>query len=165
MSKPPILQGKHIISLRLSFVVSDNVLMRLILFFFLFTTGAFAQDCSKIDVSLHGNIVFNTKVIFNEFPKVWTVNSDRFSSLFLKVKEGLEIDTVKFDLEYKNSRKTFTREVNTKKNKKGFMHIKDLSFQKNILPSYRMLPVKMKMEVLSKKKIICEQSYRLEVIL
>ena len=139
--------------------------MRLFLLIFLFTTGAFAQDCNKLGVYLHGNIIFKTKVLFNEFPNVWTVNGDRFSSLFLKVKDGLAIDEVKFDLEYKDSSKTYSKKINNKKNKKGLMHIEELSFQKDILPNYRMLPVKMKMKVLNKKESICEQNYRLEVIL
>lgn len=139
--------------------------MRIILFLFLFSTGAFAQDCSKLDVYLYGNIIYKNKVLFNEFPKVWTVNGDRFSSLFLQVKEGLKVDEVLIEIASKNHNKKIKRKVSAEKKKKGFMHIENINFQKDILPSYRLLPMKMKLRIFNKNKKICEKEYRLEVII
>lgn len=137
--------------------------MKVVLFFLLFTSSAWAQDCSKKDIYLYGNIIFKTKVLFNEFPSVWTVNGDLFSSLYLKIKKGMKVDEVKIDLVSEKFNKTYIKKMSADKNKKKLMHIEEINFQKDILPNYKRLPMKMKLRVFYKNAKVCERNFRLEV--
>ena len=82
---------------------SDMELMKYFLLFLLFIGSVQAQDCSKFKIQLLGDVVFfhkdeNNKVIkdiqFNEFPKQWNVNSDRFHSLYINNKSEKSISHV-----------------------------------------------------------------------
>lgn len=140
-------------------------MMRVILIILLFSTSALAQDCSKKDIFLHGNIIFKTKVLFNEFPKVWTVNGDRFSSLFIKKAKKLEVDEVIIELKSKDFNKKYKKKVSQKTNAKGFYHIEGIDFKNDILPSYSLLPITMELRFFNKNSKICEKEYSLEVVL
>lgn len=141
--------------------------MRIFLFIFLFSINAFGQDCSKLDVNLYGDVILKTKEksFFNEFPKVWNVNSDRFTSLYIQKEERTSVDTVEIELSSKKFNKKYVKKVSQKGNSKNLYRIEELKFQEDIIPSYRLLPIKMKIKLTNQKEKICEENFRLEVIL
>ena len=150
--------------------------MKYILLNLLFIGSTHAQECNKLGIKLVGDVVFfnkgeNNKVVkdiqFNEFPKQWNVNSDRFHHLYLKNNSSNKIINVKIEVQsnkVKNVNFKKIYQIEAKKNKSGIQKIEDVIFHKNILPSYILLPATMKLEVYNKQKLICAETYKFEVV-
>lgn len=136
----------------------------------LFVVGGnvWANNCTSLGLSLYGDVTFKqgdkSKTHYAEFPSVWTVNADKFHSLYIKNEKKIAVDKVNFKVSSKDFNKEYTLDIgeNVKKN---IFEIKDSNFFKMLLPSYRLLPVKVEMKILNANKSVCSQEFKLEVIL
>jgi hypothetical protein len=136
----------------------------------LFVVGGnvWANNCTSLGLSLYGDVTFKqgdkSETHYAEFPSVWTVNADKFRSLYIKNEKKIDVDKVYFKVSSKDFNKEYTLDIgeNVKKN---IFKIKKSDFFKMLLPSYRLLPVKVEMKILNAKKLVCSQEFRLEVIL
>lgn len=150
--------------------------MKYILLSFIFYSTVWAQECSKINIALIGDVVFFSRdkndevkkdIQYNEVPKHWNVNSDRFHHLYIDNNSNRDISHALIEMSSKKVKEfKLDKKINISKlkNEKGYFGLIDITFHKDILPNYIILPTMMKLSLFNNDNFICSEEYLFEVI-
>lgn len=141
----------------------------LLISFFILGNVSYAFTCSDNKIDLYGEVVFKNadkaKSLFAPIPEIWTVNNNRFQSLYLNNKSADKSLFVTFNVSSRKYNKKFDLKVSNTANSNDLYKINNSNFLQMFLPSRTILPVVIEMRVRDKAKEICKQTYKLEVIL